>query len=198
MLWGNSAVVAGLLLGLTWSQQGSAMKPGSVLTIGERPFYCYTDSDGDETPLPCTERMLSSKMAELVLKYRFMPMLSMKGRPEVRLGGLVSLTGKPLAGSWQPVAAASKAAEPEPEPAEAAADAEEPAAEETPAESAEETTQASEASAETPASDPELDKLLASLNEETAPAQPPPETPPGEEAEQPMDPDLAALLKDLG
>jgi type VI secretion system protein ImpC len=192
MLWGNSAAVAGLLLGATWSQQGSSMKPGSVLTLNEMPFYYYTDADGDQTALPCTERMLSSKMAELVVKHRFMPMLSIKGQPEIRLGGFVSLTGKALAGSWQPVTATSKA--PEPEPEEEAAPAEEadekteetPAAEETPAE-------------EAPASDPELDKLLASLNEETAPAQPAPEAPPGEDAaEQPIDPELAALLKDLG
>ena len=69
------------------------MKPGSVLTLGEMPFYYYTDSDGDQTALPCTERMLSSKMAELVSKHRFMPMLSMKGRPEVRLGGFGALSG---------------------------------------------------------------------------------------------------------
>ena len=47
--------------------------------------------------------------------------------------------------------------------------------------------------------DPELDKLLATLNEETAPAETPPEPPPGDEsAEQPIDPELANLLKELG
>ena len=34
MLWGNPAVIAGLLLGATFSQQGSKMNPGSVLTLG--------------------------------------------------------------------------------------------------------------------------------------------------------------------
>ena len=201
MLWGNSAVVAGLLLGATFSQQGSDMKPGSVLTLGEMPFYYYTDADNDQIALPCTERMLSSKMAELVLKHRFMPMLSMKGRPEVRLGGFTSLSGKALAGSWQPVTATSKAAEPAEEeeaPAEEAEEQTEEAAE-TPAEAAEETPAETAEPAAEAASDPELDKLLASLNEETAPAEPAPEAPPGESTEeQPIDPDLAALLKDLG
>ena len=76
MLWGNSAVIAGLLLGATFSQEGAKMKPGSVLTLGEMPFYYYTDAEGEQTALPCTERMLSSKMAEMVSKHHFMPMLS--------------------------------------------------------------------------------------------------------------------------
>src|SRR5882672_5717687 len=110
MLWGNSAVIAGLLLGATFSQQGDKMKPGSVLSIGDMPFYYFTDSDGDQTALPCIERMLSSKMADLVSKHRFMPMLSIKGQPEIRLGGLGSFAGGPLAGSWKPFTESSDAA----------------------------------------------------------------------------------------
>src|SRR5947207_15687867 len=112
MIWSYLAVIDGMLLGATFSQQGAAMKPGSVLTLGEMPFYYYTDADGDQTALPCTERMLSSKMAELVSKYRFMPMLSMKGRREVRLGGFGSLAAAHLAGSWQRVTAAAAAPAP--------------------------------------------------------------------------------------
>jgi predicted component of type VI protein secretion system len=52
MLWGNSAIIAGLLLGATFSQQGEKMKPGSVLSLGDMPFYYYTDADGDQTALP--------------------------------------------------------------------------------------------------------------------------------------------------
>jgi len=195
MLWGNSAVIAGLLLGATFSQQGDKMKPGSVLSIGDMPFYYYTDSDGDQTALPCTERMLSSKMADLVSKYRFMPMLSIKGQPEIRLGGLGSLAGGPLAGSWKPVTGSSEApaAEAEPPP-------EEKAAEEAPAESAETPTEeAAEPAAEAPASDPELDKLLADLNPEPAAEEAKTEeAAPAAEAEPEMDPELAKLLKELG
>jgi type VI secretion system ImpB/VipA family protein len=189
MLWGNSAVIAGLLLGATFSQQGDKMKPGSVLSIGEMPFYYYTDSDGDQTALPCTERMLSSKMAELVSKLRFMPMLSIKGQPEIRLGGLGSVAGGPMAGSWKPVTVSSDA----PAAAEAPAEA---ATEETPAESAE---APAEAAAEAPASDPELDKLLADLNPEPAAEEAKTEeAAPATEGEAEMDPELAKLLKELG
>lgn len=199
MLWGNSAVVAGLLLGATFSQQGDKMKPGSVLSIGDMPFYYYTDSDGDQTALPCTERMLSSKMAELVSKHRFMPMLSIKGQPEVRLGGLGSLAGGPLAGPWKPVTAST----PEPAPAaEAEAPAEESAeaTEETPAESAETSAEtAAEPAAEAASSDPELDKLLADLNPEPAAEEAKTdEAAPAAEAEPEVDPELAKLLKELG
>jgi hypothetical protein len=168
------------------------------------PFYYYTDSDGDQTALPCTERMLSSKMAELVGKHRFIPMLSMKGRTEVRLGGFGSLNGGPLSGSWQPVTASSAS------PAEPAAAAEEEAAEpekveeeaiEPAAETAEATEPAAdttEPAAETPAADAELDTLLAGLNEETAPATPAADAAPEAEAEPEVDPELAKLLKELG
>src|SRR5205814_3046046 len=176
--WGNSAVIAGLLLGTTFSQQGAKMKPGSVLSLGEMPFYYYTDSDGDQTALPCTERMLSSKMAELVSKHRFMPMLSMKGRPEVRLGGFGALSGGVLAGPWAPVTGStpsSAAPAPAPEAAEPQAEADSTETAEAgtsaePTEPAEPTAEATEPPAEAAAVDPELDSLLASLNEETAPA----------------------------
>ena len=198
MLWGNSAVIAGLLLGATFSQQGDKMKPGSVLSIGDMPFYYYTDSDGDQTALPCTERMLSSKMADLVSKLRFMPMLSIKGQPEVRLGGFGALTGGVLAGSWKPVTESS------PEPAtEAEAPAEEKTdtTEEASAESAETPSEeAAEPTAEAPASDPELDKLLAELNPEPAAEEAKTEeaAPAATEGEPEMDPELAKLLKELG
>jgi type VI secretion system protein ImpC len=194
MLWGNPAVIAGVLLGATFTQQGAKMQPGSVLTLGEMPFYYYTDAEGDQTALPCTERMLTSKAAEMVSAHRVMPLLSIKGRPEVRLAGFVAVTGKPLAGPWQPVTESSSEAE-------AAAEAE-PAPEEPVAETAvqeeAQTEETEQPAAAEPAADPELDKLLADLSQETAPAETPAETPQGEGGEAEMDPELAKLLKDLG
>lgn len=205
MLWCNSAVIAGLLLGTTFGQQGAKMKPGSVLSLGDMPFYYYTDADGDQTALPCTERMLSSRMAEMVIKQRFIPLLSMKGAPEVRLGGFGSLAGGPLAGQWQPVTA--KTPEPEPEPEEEAKSGEAEAPEKSEsaesaepaeaAEAAEESKESAEpAAAEAPAGDTELDKLLASLNEPAQPAAEPAATEAAAEPE--VDPELAKLLKELG
>jgi type VI secretion system protein ImpC len=220
MLWGNSAVIAGLLLGAAFNQQGAKMQLGSVLSLGEMPFYFYTDADGDQTALPCTERMLSSKVAEIVSNHRIMPMLSIKGRPEVRLGGFRSLADGQLAGPWNPVAASSASASapasskttsrtkvstgtdssasssapalaPEAEGAEPEKQAEPVAAAEAPAES-------TEPAAEAPQVDPELDSLLATLNEPAAPATPSTETAADESTEPQVDPELANLLKELG
>jgi len=201
------------LLGATFSKQGAKMQPGSVLSLGEMPFYYYTDPEGDQVALPCTERMLSSKTAELVAKHRFIPLLSIKGRPEVRLAGFTSLAGGLLAGPWKPVtkstpppAQAPPEAEKEPEAEaeseaapEAAAEAEAaPAGEDTTESQPAEEAVAAEGESKAEAGDPELDKLLASLSEEpTAPAEPQAATEGG--AEEPeMDPELAKLLKELG
>jgi len=71
--------------------------------------------------------------------------------------------------------------------------------EQTTEEAASETTEAATESAE-PAteSDPELDKLLASLSEDTTAAVPAEEAASTENAEPEMDPELAKLLKELG
>jgi type VI secretion system protein ImpC len=193
MLWGNSAIVAGLLLGATFSQEGAKMKPGSVLTLGEMPFYCYTDADGDQTALPCTERMISSRVAETVSQHRFMPMLSIKGRPEVRLGGFGSLGDGMLAGPWQPVTESSPSS-PSPAPA-AEAETEAPEPEKRP-EATEASVDPIEPAEEAPASDPELDKSLANPNEQAAPAVTPAIS--NENTEPEVDPELAKLLKEVG
>jgi len=185
MLWGHPALVPALLLAETWTQQGNKMKLGSVMGVRDMPYYVYIDPDGEQIALPCTERMYSERQAVQVSSYRVMPLLSIRGRPEIRLGGFASLAGTPLAGFWAPADGRSPppdavppvpppAAEPAaPEPAdEAAAPPEEPATEAAPAE---------EDSAMS-----DLDKLLASLN---APAEP--------VAEDATEPDLDALLASL-
>jgi type VI secretion system protein ImpC len=152
--------------------------------------------------------MLSSKTAELVSKHRFIPLLSIKGRPEVRLAGFGSLSGGLLAGPWQAVtakpSAKAKPAE-EPESVEEAAPAEQesaPEAEEAAASTTEEaqSDQPAEAEAKADEGNAELDNLLASLSEETtAPAEAPAtDSPVTAEAEPEIDPELANLLKELG
>jgi type VI secretion system protein ImpC len=200
MLWGNSAVLAGLLLGMTFNQQGAKMKPGSVLGLGDMPFYYYTDAEGDETALPCTERMLSSKLAELVIKHRFMPMLSMKGQPEVRLGGFGSLAGGVLAGPWKPVTETSDETPAEEAKAESDDETDTEAQPETSDQSAEAAAEAQTESPteETSGGDAELDKLLADLGGDNTPTEAAAETTPNESGEPEVDPELAKLLNELG
>ncbi len=207
MLWGHPALVPALLLAETWGQQGSKMKLGSVMGVRDMPYYVYIGPDNEPIALPCTERMYSERQAVQVASYKVMPLLSIRGRPEARLGGFASLAGKPLAGFWAPFDAKAPPAPPPaaPTPAapasepEAAADG--PAADEpAPAEDAAmsdldkmlaglnapaEPAAAEEAPAEDAAMS-DLDALLASLN---APAEP--------VAEDATEPDLDALLASL-
>ena len=154
------------------------------------PYYYYEDADGDQVAC-LARRLLSVDLAPMSPAQRLMPVLAIKGKPELRWAAFQSLAGKPLAGPgrrWRfrprlpPLhsrdrvggSAACPAAAPvvapttppaEPEPAAAA-----PAA---------------------AAVDAELDALLASLN---APA---PTGPPPAAGEPELDPGLAALLADL-
>ena len=102
MLWGHPALLSGLLLAETWLQQGKAMRLGTVMGVGEMPYFVYAGADGDQVALPCTERLYTEREAVQVAAYRVMPLLSLRGRPEVRLGGFTSLAGGTLAGFWAP------------------------------------------------------------------------------------------------
>jgi type VI secretion system protein ImpC len=175
MLWGHPALLAGLLLAETFKQQGAKMKPGSIAGIGDMPYYVYVGPDGDQTALPCTERLYSERQAVQVSNYRVMPVLSLRGRPEVRLGGFAALGGGTLAGFWAPVEI-----KPAPPPAPAAP---EPAAPQA---------VAPEPDAAPGVTDADLDALLAGLETPAAEV----ETPPAPAAADPVD-DLDALLASL-
>ena len=127
MLWGHPALIPALLLAESFTQQGAKLKLGSVMGVDDIPYYVYTDTDGEQIALPCTERLYTERQAVQVGQYRVMPLLSIRGRPELRLGSFTSQAGTPLAGFWAPVAikpapatppaAAAPAASPAPRPA---------------------------------------------------------------------------------
>jgi type VI secretion system protein ImpC len=195
MLFGHPALLPGLLLAQTWAKQGAKMQPGAIMIAGDMPYYVYTDTDGEQIALPCTERLYTERQAVQVASYKVMPLLSLRGRAEVRLGGFTSMAGTPLAGFWgapteksgaappapaarapapAPVAAPVAAPEPVDEPA-AQAPAEEAVdldallaglAADTPAAAA---APVAEAAPEAASGD-DLDALLASLNADPAPA----------------------------
>jgi hypothetical protein len=105
MLWANGSILAGLLLGQTFQEQGlPGMELGSHMVLGDVPFHYYTDEHGDQVALPCTERWITEPLAMYAKSLHLMPVLSIRGRPEIRLGGFGSLHGPDLAGPWAPVA----------------------------------------------------------------------------------------------
>ena len=92
MLWANGSILAGLLLGKTFNEQGlPGMELGSQMVLGDVAFYYYTDSDRDQVALPSTERMISEPTAVHIMSQNFMPVISVRGRTEVRLGSFSSL-----------------------------------------------------------------------------------------------------------
>jgi len=102
LLWGNPAVLAAVLLGEHARAAGVEEAPGRLLSLGDMPYFFYTDPDGETVALPCTERLLSERSAAQVHGLGFIPVLALRGRPELRLGGFLSLAGTPLAGPWTP------------------------------------------------------------------------------------------------
>lgn len=103
MLWGNGVLLIGLMLGETYRQQGLAkMQIGSVMSFHDIPYTFWVDDDGDQVALPCTDRLLSERMAHAVIDSGYIPVLSIQGQPVVRLGSVRSVGGEELAGVWPP------------------------------------------------------------------------------------------------
>lgn len=100
MLWANPASLVAVLLAQTWKKQGKAMKPGTILSMGDLPVHVVTDAHGDQVALPCTERNITTSKLEEVVQRGFQPVVNMKGRGEVRLASVNSVGGGELLGPW--------------------------------------------------------------------------------------------------
>ncbi len=148
MLWGNPALLVAQLAATSWQKDGKAMKLGSANVVGDLPVYVYHDADGDQVALPCTERLFNERQAMQIASAGVIPVVSLRGRPEVRVAGFAALGGAPLAGRWAPV-------EIKPQPKAAPV----PAAAPIPAPATEESAAPAEAEIDTT----DLDNLLADL-----------------------------------
>ena len=208
MLWGSPVVLVAQLAAEAWLSGGRAMKLGSASVVGDLPVYVYRDADGDQMALPCTERLFTERQAAQVAAAGVIPVVSLRGRPEVRVAGFGSLAGAPLAGRWAPVdirpPPPPKPATPPPAPPKAEAKPAVPK----PAPAKPAPPAAHEAEEETD----DLDALLADLgatDQGAAPTPPPPAPPPpapappaatSEPEPEPDgdDADLDALLASLG
>lgn len=102
MLWANPVVLSAILMAKTVSKSGKKMRLGEVMSLDNMPFHYMTDQYDDQIALPCTERLLNTRTSAEVIARGFIPVLSMKGRNEVRQGSFQSLAGSELAGSWGP------------------------------------------------------------------------------------------------
>ncbi|MEP1586343.1 MAG: type VI secretion system contractile sheath large subunit [Tateyamaria sp.] len=101
MLWANPAILIAVLLAGTYKKDGKAMDLGSLMALGDLPFFYVNDRYGDQVALPCTERNLTSDPVQATLGRGYMPVVWMKGRNEIRLGSFRSLGGDVIAGPWE-------------------------------------------------------------------------------------------------
>ena len=124
LLWANPVVLVAILLAKSFKQNGAHMNLGSVMSLGEVPYHFVTDRYGDQVQLPCTERNLTQDKVEKVMARGFMPVVSVKGRDEIRLASFQAVGGGEILGPWSGVAPPDPSP-PRPAPVEAA-DAAEP------------------------------------------------------------------------
>ncbi|MBO9435007.1 type VI secretion system contractile sheath small subunit [Ruegeria sp. R13_0] len=100
MLWANPAVLVTILLARSFKQNGKAMNLGSVMSLGGIPYHFVNDRYGDQVALPCTERNITLPKHEHSVQRGYMPVLSVKGRDEIRLGSFNSVAGQEILGPW--------------------------------------------------------------------------------------------------
>jgi type VI secretion system protein ImpC len=198
LLWGHPALMAAALLAAPATRLGAA-----ALSVGDLPFHYFVDANGEQTALPCTERLVKTDAAGRLSAYGVRALLAHKGQASLSLAGLTAINGAAL--SLRRVAAPQAAASTtqvhvgkplQPKPEQLA---------ECAARDPEKTVSSAALSASSPEmqtnhpaqeSDPNsMDDLLAQLSAAEPPA---PLTPEATTAEPPaMDPELAALLKAL-
>lgn len=199
LLWANGAVLPALMLALTYREQGlGSMRLGSVMAVGDMPYYWYTDEHGDQVPLPCTDRLITERLLTWLVSQGLMPVIGMRGRPEVKLGSFQSVGEGVLAGPWTPP---DELPEPEPEPVEEADEAPDVSDDD---EDVDVDDADDDADSDDDEEDDELSSLLASFGDdddedddsedEDDDAEDEDES---EDDDEDMDPELAALLKDL-
>ncbi len=202
MLWGHPALAAACIM---------AAPAGKTLSMGDLPFHYFTDSDGDQVALPCTERLVNTETALRLKTFGLCALLAHKGQPEIRLAGMDAVDGSQLGlqitrAPTAKVSVSTKATivprdEARPAAAKGGKAAKPSADDDTPSSDDSSDVAASDAGssdgADTTSDD--LDALLASLGDsgDGAAAAEVPAAEPAAGAEEEMDPDLAALLKSL-
>ncbi len=103
MLWANPVVLVAILLARSYRKNGAHMELGSIMSLGDVPYHLVTDQYGDQVALPCTERNLTLDKVEKVMARGLMPVVSIKGRDEIRLASFQSMAGGDILGPWSDV-----------------------------------------------------------------------------------------------
>lgn len=100
MLWANPAVLVTILLARSFKENSLSMQLGKIMSLGNIPFYVFKDRYGDQLASPCAERNLTMDKHEHSVQRRYMPVLSIKGRNEIRLGSFNAVSRREILGPW--------------------------------------------------------------------------------------------------
>ena len=74
LVWGHSSILAGLSLGLSYTEQGlKGMNIHANMKITEMPYHFYNDSAGDQIALPCTEKLFTETVIQEILNQNLIP-----------------------------------------------------------------------------------------------------------------------------
>ncbi len=100
-LWGNPAVICGALLAQAFRADGWAMQASGYGEFEDLPVHSFK-ADGETGVTPCAEAWLSDRAGERILEQGLMPVLSVRGRPAVRVVSIQSVRkgAAALAGRW--------------------------------------------------------------------------------------------------
>lgn len=101
-LWGNGMYASVALICQAFSEEKWHMRPGQFQTVYSLPVHTWKEYGNVELK-PCAEVLLTLKAAETMIALGLMPMLSMKGSDQVRIGAFQSIAKppSPLEGRWR-------------------------------------------------------------------------------------------------
>ncbi len=101
-LWGNGMFPAIALICQAFTEDKWHMRPGQFQTLTSLPVHTWKEFGNVELK-PCAEVLFTLKAAEIMIHLGFMPLLSMKGSDQVRIGMFQSIAkpSAPLEGRWR-------------------------------------------------------------------------------------------------
>ena len=101
-LWGNGMYPCVALICQSFSDRKWHMRPGQFQNIHSLPVHNWKEYGNVELK-PCAEVLLTLTAAETMIGLGLMPMLSMKGSDQVRVGAFQSIAKppSPLEGRWR-------------------------------------------------------------------------------------------------
>lgn len=101
-LWGNGMYASVALICQSFSEEKWNMRPGQFQNLHSLPVHTWKEYGNVELK-PCAEVLLTLKAAETMIGLGLMPLLSMKGSDQVRIGAFQSIAkpSAPLEGRWR-------------------------------------------------------------------------------------------------